>query len=38
MVRAAVELLNYLWLLCGGLILVAGAVAILFLWRRNRRS
>ncbi len=37
-VRAAVALLNYLWLLCGGMLLVGGAVAIILLWRRDRRS
>lgn len=37
MARAAVTLLNYLWLLCGSLLLIGGAVAIYILWRRDRR-
>lgn len=36
--RAAVEFLNYLWLLCGGALLIGGAVAIILLWRRGQRS
>jgi hypothetical protein len=37
-VRAAVELLNYLWLLCGGVLLAGGAVAIILLWRRGQQA
>ena len=37
-VRAAVALINYLWLLCGGMLLVGGAVAIILLWRRGRQT
>jgi hypothetical protein len=37
-VRAVVELINYLWLLCGGAIVVGGAVAIFILWRRSQRT
>jgi hypothetical protein len=37
MARAAVTLLNYLWLLCGSLLLIGGAGAIYYLWRRDRR-
>jgi hypothetical protein len=35
--RATVRLLNYLWLLCGGALLIGGAVAILLLWRRSQQ-
>lgn len=37
-VQAAVELLNYLWLLCGGALLIGGAVAIILIWRRGQRT
>ena len=37
-VRAAVTLLNYLWLVCGGVLLVGGAVAIILLWRRGQQA
>jgi hypothetical protein len=37
-VRAAVTLLNYLWLACGGVLLVGGAVAIVLIWRRGRQA
>ena len=37
-VRAVVALLNYLWMLCGALLLIGGAVAILLVWRRGERS
>jgi hypothetical protein len=36
--RAAVELLNYLWLFCGGALLIGGAVAIFLLWRRSQHT
>lgn len=36
--RAAVALLNYLWLLCGGALLIGGAVAIILIWRRGRST
>jgi hypothetical protein len=37
-VRAAVVLLNYLWLMCSGLLLIGGAVAIILLWRRGQQA
>jgi hypothetical protein len=37
-VRAAVRLLNYLWLACGSLLLLGGAVAIIVLWRRGHKA
>jgi hypothetical protein len=36
--RAAVALINYLWLLCGGVLLIGGAVAILLVWRRGQHT
>ncbi|MGE5603239.1 MAG: hypothetical protein ACM30E_09325 [Nitrososphaerales archaeon] len=36
--RAAVELLNYLWLLCGSALLIGGAIAIFLIWRRSQRT
>jgi hypothetical protein len=36
--RAAVALLNYAWLVCGGLLLIGGAVAIILLWRRGQQA
>jgi hypothetical protein len=37
-VRAVVALLNYLWLLCGGALLIGGAVAMILLWRRSQHT
>ena len=37
-VRAAVALLNFAWLVCGGLLLIGGAVAIILLWRRGQQA
>ncbi len=36
--RAAVALINYLWLLCGSVLLIGGAVAIILIWRRGRHA
>ncbi len=38
LLRATVALLNYVWLLCGGILLIGGATAIFLLWRRDQRS
>lgn len=37
-VRTFVALLNTLWLLCGGLLLIGGVAASLYIWRRSQRS
>jgi hypothetical protein len=31
-------MLNVLWLVCGGVLLIGGAVAIILLWRRDRQT
>jgi hypothetical protein len=32
-----VELLNYFWLICGGVIVIGGLVVMFLLWRHTRR-